>query len=283
MNDDQLLRYSRHILLPEIGIEGAGAICRRARAGRRRGRAGLAGRAVPRGGRRRPDHALPTATRSTSPTCSARSCTAPPTIGTPKAESARGTLAAINPGGRASRPIAARVGAASSRAGRRRRRRARLQRQLRDPPRDQPRLRRARAAAGLGRGDPLRRPDRGVRSARSRTSPCYHCLFPEGERVEDMRCAVMGVFAPLVGIVGATQAAEALKLARRRRRVASPAGCCCSTRWRCEWRERARDARSRLPGLRGRAMTRERVGVPLPAPPSVGRRAGGCAGRSPRS
>ncbi|MBW7902329.1 MAG: molybdopterin-synthase adenylyltransferase MoeB [Rhodocyclaceae bacterium] len=43
-------------------------------------------------------------------------------------------------------------------------------------------------------------------------SPCYHCLFPEGEDVEEVRCAVMGVFAPLTGIIGATQAAEALKL-----------------------------------------------------------------------
>ncbi len=43
-------------------------------------------------------------------------------------------------------------------------------------------------------------------------SPCYHCLFPEGEDVEEVRCAVMGVFAPLTGIIGAAQAAEALKL-----------------------------------------------------------------------
>jgi adenylyltransferase/sulfurtransferase len=43
-------------------------------------------------------------------------------------------------------------------------------------------------------------------------SPCYHCLFPEGEDVEEVRCAVMGVFAPLTGIVGTVQAAEALKL-----------------------------------------------------------------------
>jgi molybdopterin-synthase adenylyltransferase len=43
-------------------------------------------------------------------------------------------------------------------------------------------------------------------------APCYHCLFGEGEALEEMRCATMGVFAPLVGIVGATQAAEALKL-----------------------------------------------------------------------
>ena len=47
---------------------------------------------------------------------------------------------------------------------------------------------------------------------RDRASPCYHCLFGEGDEFEETRCATMGVFAPLVGIVGATQAAEALKL-----------------------------------------------------------------------
>jgi adenylyltransferase/sulfurtransferase len=44
-------------------------------------------------------------------------------------------------------------------------------------------------------------------------APCYHCLFPEGEDIEEVRCAVMGVFAPLTGIIGTMQAAEALKLA----------------------------------------------------------------------
>lgn len=48
----------------------------------------------------------------------------------------------------------------------------------------------------------LRKPDSG----------CYHCLFPEGEDIEEVRCAVMGVFAPIVGIVGTIQAAEALKV-----------------------------------------------------------------------
>ena len=47
---------------------------------------------------------------------------------------------------------------------------------------------------------------------RTADSPCYHCLFPEGEDMEQVRCAVMGVFAPITGIIGATQAAEALKL-----------------------------------------------------------------------
>jgi adenylyltransferase/sulfurtransferase len=43
-------------------------------------------------------------------------------------------------------------------------------------------------------------------------APCYACLFPPGEG-EDELCAVMGVFAPLTGIIGTLQAAEALKLA----------------------------------------------------------------------
>ena len=43
-------------------------------------------------------------------------------------------------------------------------------------------------------------------------SPCYGCLFPEDAGAEELRCAVMGVFAPVTGIVGTTQAAEALKV-----------------------------------------------------------------------
>lgn len=43
-------------------------------------------------------------------------------------------------------------------------------------------------------------------------SPCYNCLYPEQHEAEETRCAVMGVFAPLVGVIGALQAAEALKL-----------------------------------------------------------------------
>ena len=48
----------------------------------------------------------------------------------------------------------------------------------------------------------LRRPD----------APCYECLFPEGEEVDPPRCATTGVFAPLTGIIGSLQAAEALRL-----------------------------------------------------------------------
>ena len=47
---------------------------------------------------------------------------------------------------------------------------------------------------------------------RRQDAPCYHCLFAEDADAEDVRCAVMGVFAPLVGIVGTFQALEAIKL-----------------------------------------------------------------------
>jgi molybdopterin-synthase adenylyltransferase len=43
-------------------------------------------------------------------------------------------------------------------------------------------------------------------------APCYACLFPPDSTLEETRCATMGVFAPLVGIIGTMQAAEALKL-----------------------------------------------------------------------
>lgn len=52
-----------------------------------------------------------------------------------------------------------------------------------------------------------------VYDLRRADAPCYHCLFPEAADIEEVRCAVLGVFAPLTGIIGAMQAAEALKLA----------------------------------------------------------------------
>jgi molybdopterin/thiamine biosynthesis adenylyltransferase len=51
-----------------------------------------------------------------------------------------------------------------------------------------------------------------VYDTRDATAPCYACLFPPEAAFEEARCATMGVFAPLVGIVGSMQAAEALKL-----------------------------------------------------------------------
>ena len=51
-----------------------------------------------------------------------------------------------------------------------------------------------------------------VFDARDATSPCYACLFPPDQQFEEVLCSTMGVFAPLVGIIGAMQAAEALKV-----------------------------------------------------------------------
>ena len=47
---------------------------------------------------------------------------------------------------------------------------------------------------------------------RRMNTPCYNCLYPEETEAQELRCATTGVFAPLVGIIGTIQAAEALKL-----------------------------------------------------------------------
>ena len=51
-----------------------------------------------------------------------------------------------------------------------------------------------------------------VYDTRDPEAPCYACVFPPDAAPPEVRCATMGVFAPLVGIVGSVQAAEALKL-----------------------------------------------------------------------
>ena len=47
---------------------------------------------------------------------------------------------------------------------------------------------------------------------RSAASPCYACLFSPAEQFEEVSCASMGIFSPLVGIIGAMQAAQALQV-----------------------------------------------------------------------
>jgi molybdopterin-synthase adenylyltransferase len=46
---------------------------------------------------------------------------------------------------------------------------------------------------------------------RHANTPCYSCLFPESDDNQEQRCAENGVFSPLVGMIGTAQAAEALK------------------------------------------------------------------------
>ncbi|MEJ8813757.1 HesA/MoeB/ThiF family protein [Variovorax ureilyticus] len=51
-----------------------------------------------------------------------------------------------------------------------------------------------------------------VYDTRDAASPCYACIFPPDADFEETRCAVLGVFAPVVGTIGTLQANEALKL-----------------------------------------------------------------------
>ena len=51
-----------------------------------------------------------------------------------------------------------------------------------------------------------------VYDPRTPDSPCYACVFAPDDGVQETLCATMGVFAPLVGIIGTMQAAQALKL-----------------------------------------------------------------------
>ena len=51
-----------------------------------------------------------------------------------------------------------------------------------------------------------------VYDTREPALPCYACVFPAQDGFEEAQCATMGVFAPLVGVIGSMQAAEALKM-----------------------------------------------------------------------
>ena len=51
-----------------------------------------------------------------------------------------------------------------------------------------------------------------VYDARDAKSPCYACIFPPDQAPEEVQCATLGVLAPLVGVVGSLQAMEAVKL-----------------------------------------------------------------------
>lgn len=210
MDDNQLLRYSRHILLPEIGIDGQeklldahvlligagglGAPVSLYLAASGVGRISLC------------DHDVVDLTNLQRQIVHFTD-----SIGKPKVDSARATLGRINPeitvdaipervaGARLEQLVAAAdvvVDATDNFATRHAINRACVK--YRKPLVSGAAIRFDGQIASFD----LRRSD----------SPCYHCLFPESGDLEEMRCAVMGVFAPLVGVIGAMQAAEALKL-----------------------------------------------------------------------
>lgn len=210
MNDNQLLRYSRHILLDEIGIEGQERL--------------LAAHAlvIGAGGLGSPaayylasagigkitlvDHDTVDLTNLQRQILHTTE-----RVGQPKAVSGRQTLAQINP----EVEVAALVERADD---------ARLAQLVREASvvldcSDNFATRHAvnRACVmhrvPLVSGAAIRFDGQiSVFDARDPQAPCYACLFPPDQQFEEVLCATMGVFAPLVGIIGTTQAAEALKL-----------------------------------------------------------------------
>jgi molybdopterin/thiamine biosynthesis adenylyltransferase len=210
MNDQQLLRYSRHILLDQIGIEGQSRL--------------LASHAlvIGAGGLGSPA-AFYLASAGVGRITLVDNDTVDLTnlqrqilhtserIGMPKAESGRETLYAINPDV-VVHPLVERAEG------------ERLQELVSAADvvldcSDNFGTRHAVNAACVAAGVPL------VSGAAIRfdgqlsvfdvnlpDAPCYACLFPPDQEFEEVQCATMGVFAPLVGIIGTMQAAEALKV-----------------------------------------------------------------------
>jgi len=210
MNDEQLLRYSRHILLPQIGIEGqekfrvAHALV--VGAGGLGSPAALYLTASGIGTLTICDHDAVDLTNLQRQIVHRSDA-----IGTPKAESAQRTLATLNSEVKVNalveRLADARLDELVSAAD--------VVLDCSDNFGTRHAINRACVAhrRPLVSGSALRFDGQiAVFDLRNSGSPCYHCLFPANTNDEDMRCAVMGVFAPLTGIIGSTQAAEALKL-----------------------------------------------------------------------
>ncbi|GAB2856920.1 molybdopterin-synthase adenylyltransferase MoeB [Pseudoduganella ginsengisoli] len=210
MDDSQLLRYSRHILLDEIGIEGQQTL--------------LDARAliIGAGGLGSPA-AMFLASAGVGHITLVDNDTVDLTnlqrqiahdmdrVGQPKAQSAKATMAAINP------TIV--IDALVERAGDARLSELVSQADVVLDCTDNFATRHAVNRACVAHKKPLVsgaviRFDGQVSvfDPRSGGQPCYSCLFPQDQQFEDVACSTMGVFAPLVGVVGAMQAAEALKV-----------------------------------------------------------------------
>jgi molybdopterin/thiamine biosynthesis adenylyltransferase len=210
MNDQQLLRYARHILLNELGIEGQEKF--------------LAARVlvVGAGGLGSPA-ALYLATAGVGHLVLAdddevelsnlqrQILHTAASLGRPKAESGRDTLLAYNPDADVRARVQRLQGVALDEAvaG------ADVVLDCTDNFATRHAINRAcaRVRKPLVSGAAIRFDGQlGVYDLRRADAPCYHCLFPEEAEAEEQNCATLGVFAPLVGVVGAMQAAETLKL-----------------------------------------------------------------------
>jgi len=210
MNDDQLLRYSRHILLDEIGIEGQQKL--------------LAAHVlvIGAGGLGSPV-ALYLGTAGIGTLTLVDDDTVDLTnlqrqiahtlarVGEPKVESAAAAVHAINPEvrvvGLRERADAARLDVLVAEA------------DLVIDCCDNFKTRHAVNAACVQHAKPLVSGAAigfdgqiSVYDTRIAANPCYACIFPPDSTFQEARCATMGVFAPLVGIIGSMQSAEALKL-----------------------------------------------------------------------
>lgn len=210
MDDEQLLRYSRHILLPEIGIEGQQRLLDAHVL--MIGAGGLGSPAA---------LYLASAGIGTLTICDGdvvdltnlqrQIVHREAAVGQPKVASARDTLLAINP--------RVNINAVQERVAGERLAQLVAAADIVLDGSDNFATRHAVNRACFAARKPLVS-GAGIRfdgqlavfDLRSAQSPCYACLFPESAETEEMRCAVMGVFAPLVGIIGAMQAAETLKI-----------------------------------------------------------------------
>ncbi len=210
MNDDQLLRYSRHILLDDLGIEGQqrllsahalviGAGGLGSPVALYLGTAGVGRITIV-------DHDTVDLTNLQRQIAHDLS-----RVGTPKASSAARSIAEINPEVQVvalqERADAARLGMLVAEA------------DVVIDCSDNFATRQAVNAACVTHRKPLVSgaaigwdAQISVYDSRDETCPCYACVFPPEAAFEEVRCATMGVLAPLVGIIGSMQAAEALKL-----------------------------------------------------------------------
>jgi len=210
MDDTRLLRYSRHILLDEIGIEGQrrlldshalviGAGGLGSPVALYLGTAGV-GRIT------LVDHDTVDLTNLQRQIAHTQA-----RVGQPKAESAREAIAAINPDVQVL-PVLQKADAEWLD-------RAVAQADVVIDCSDNFKTRQAVNAACVAHARPLVAGAAigfdgqvSVYDTRRDDAPCYACLFPPDATTADAHCATMGVFAPLVGIIGTVQAAEALKL-----------------------------------------------------------------------
>ncbi|QYF94999.1 molybdopterin-synthase adenylyltransferase MoeB [Massilia sp. PAMC28688] len=210
MNDAQLLRYSRHILLDEIGIEGQERLLAASALIIGAGGLGspaamyLASAGVGRIVLVDDDEVDLTNLQRQIMHTSAR-------VGQPKVESGREALLQINPD---IEVLALRERVAGERL-------AQLVAEATvvldccDNFATRHAVNRACVAAGvpLVSGAAIRFDGQiSVFDPRLPGAPCYNCLFPDDQSFQDAACSTMGVFAPLVGVIGAMQAAEALKI-----------------------------------------------------------------------